>query len=240
MECPGLAENKDVDEAFLREVDDELRRAQLAGFWKRWGRLLVVAVGVGLIAFAGYLWWHQEQKRKAGELGEKLVQAFTSVDSGNEQRATAAFSELKLSGNKGYRTAAMLAEAELAMKKGDAKKAAEGFGAIAADPIAPKAYRDLALVRQTALQFDSLQPSEVIARLKPLAVAGNPWFASAGEMTAIAYLNENKPDLAGPLFAAIARDAEAPPSSRARTAQMAASLGIDAEQMKTDRAGATE
>lgn len=235
-----MADNKDIDEAFLREVDDELRRAQLVGFWKRWGRLLVVAIGLGLIAFAGYLWWHQEQKRKAGELGEKLVQAFGSVDTGNDQRATAAFSELKLSGNAGYRTAAMLAEAELALKKGDAKKAADGFAKVAADVNAPKVYRDLALVRQTALQFDSLQPQEVIARLKPLAVAGNPWFASAGEMTAIAYLNENKLDLAGPLFAAIARDEEAPPSSRARASQMAASLGIETQQIRMDQAGATE
>lgn len=219
---------KEIDQAFLREVDDELRRDQLSGWWRRWGRILLIAVGVGLIGLAGYLWWHGEQQRKAGELGEKLIQAFGSSDSGNETRAIAGFSELKLSGNKGYRAAAMLAEADLQVKKGDSAKAAASFGAIAADVNVPKAYRDLALVRQTALQFDSLKPDEVITRLKPLAVAGSPWFPAAGEMTAIAYLNENKPDLAGPLFAAIARDPEAPATSRSRAAQIAATLGIDA------------
>src|SRR3546814_4271941 len=88
----------------------------------------------------------------------------------------------------------MLVEADAAARSGDLKKAADVFGAIAADVNVPKEYRDLALVRQTAIQFDSLKPSEVIARLKPLAIAGNPWFPSAGEMTAIAYLNDNKPD----------------------------------------------
>ncbi len=236
-----MAENKEIDEAFLREVDDELRRDQLSGWWRRWGRLLLVAIGAGLIAFAGYLWWHEEHKRKAGELGEKLTQVFSNADFGNDTRATAALSQLKLSGNKGYETAAMLGEAEVAIRKGDTKKAADAFGAVAADANAPKAYRDLALVRQTALQFDGLKPAEVISRLKSLAIAGNPWFASAGEMTAIAYLNENKPDLAGPLFAAIARDNEAPPSVRTRAAQMAAALGIDAApDAKTDQAGASE
>src|SRR3546814_17664152 len=91
----------------------------------------------------------------------------------------------------------------------------------------PEAYRNLALVRQTALQFDSLKPAQVIARMKPLAIVGGPWFASAGEMTAIAYLNDNKPDLAGPLFAAIAKDKDAPASARSRAAQMAVALGID-------------
>ncbi|API59249.1 hypothetical protein BSL82_07945 [Tardibacter chloracetimidivorans] len=236
-----MAQNKEVDEAFLREVDDELRRDQLAGWWRRWGRWLVVLVGLGLIALAAWLWWQEEQKRQAGLLGETLVQAFQSAESGNETRAIAGFSELKLSGNNAYRAAAMLGEAEMAAKQGDAKKAADAFGKVAADMNVPEAYRNLALVRQTALQFDSLKPAQVIARMKPLAIAGGPWFASAGEMTAIAYLNDNKPDLAGPLFAAIAKDKDAPASARSRAAQMAVALGIDvAPDQAAGEAGATE
>jgi hypothetical protein len=236
-----LAENKEIDEAFLREVDDELRRDQLAGWWRRWGRWLVIAVGLGLVAVAAWLWWHEERERRAGVLGEQLVQAYTSLGSGNDTRASAALSDLKLSGNKAYRSAALLGEAEMAAKKGDSKKAADLFGQIAADVTVPKAYRDFALVRQTALQFDSLKPAEIIARLKPLSIAGGPWFPAAGEMTAVAYLNDNKPDLAGPLFAAIAKDQDAPPSVRARASQMAAALGIDAAPEQTaDQAGATE
>src|SRR3546814_12544488 len=118
----------------------------------------------------------------------------------------------------------MLVEADAAARSGDLKKAADVFGAIAADVNVPKEYRDLALVRQTAIQFDSLKPSEVIARLKPLAIAGNPWFPSASELTAIAYLNDNQPDLAWTLFAAIARDRESPPPSRAPATQIPPAL----------------
>src|SRR3546814_10263514 len=65
------------------------------------------------------LWWQEEQKRQAGLLGETLVQAFQSAESGNETRAIAGFSELKLSGNKAYRAAAMLGEAEMAAKRSE-------------------------------------------------------------------------------------------------------------------------
>jgi hypothetical protein len=68
----------------------------------------------------------------------------------------------------------------------------------------------------------------VIARLKPLAKPGNPWFGSAGELVAMAYLKEGKKDLAGPLFAAIAKDEDAPKSMRSRARQMAGVLGYDA------------
>jgi hypothetical protein len=40
----------------------------------------------------------------------------------------------------------------------------------------PEAYRNLGLIRATALEFDTIKPEEVIARLEPLTRPGNPWF----------------------------------------------------------------
>jgi hypothetical protein len=99
---------------------------------------------------------------------------------------------------------------------------------MAQDSSLDQPYRDLALIRQTTLEFEALQPQQVVDRLKPLAVEGAPWFGSAGEMVAIAYMKMRKPDLAGPLFAAMAKDASVPQSIRSRARQMAGLLGIDA------------
>ena len=54
--------------------------------------------------------------------------------------------------------------------------------------ISTETYRQAALVRQTALEFDTLQPRAVIQRLRPLASAGQAWFGTAGEMVGIAHL----------------------------------------------------
>src|SRR3546814_17020434 len=78
---------------------------------------------------------------------------------------------------------------------GDNKAAIAQYKAIAADTRLAPPFRDLALIRQTALEFDTLQPQEVVDRLKPLATEGNPWFGSAGEMVAIAYMTLRKPAL---------------------------------------------
>ena len=74
----------------------------------------------------------------------------------------------------------------------------------------------------------------MIDRLKPLAVPGNPWFGSAGEMVAISYLNMGKSDLAGPLFAQLAKDDNVPPTIRSRALQMAGVEGIDAVELDSD------
>ena len=54
-------------------------------------------------------------------------------------------------------------------------------------------------------EFDTLAPQKIVDRLKPLSKPGHPWFGSAGEMTAIAYMKMGKDNLAGPIFAQIAK-----------------------------------
>jgi hypothetical protein len=99
---------------------------------------------------------------------------------------------------------------------------------IASDGDAPKALRDAATLRAVAAQYDSMKPADVVARLKPLAVPGNPWFGSAAELVAMAYLDQGRQAEAGALFAAVAKDDKVPESLRSRTRQMAGLLGVDA------------
>jgi hypothetical protein len=61
-----------------------------------------------------------------------------------------------------------------------------------------------------------------------MAAPGNPWFGSAGELVGLAYLKQGRKDLAGPLFASIAKDTDVPQSLQTRARQMAGVLGYDA------------
>jgi hypothetical protein len=119
-------------------------------------------------------------------------------------------------------------QAGIAMEQGRKAEAAKLYAAVAADGAMPQPYRDLATIRQVAIDFDTLPPATVIARLKPLAIPGNAWFGSAGELVAAAYLKQGKPELAGPLFAQIAKDPKVPETLRTRTRQMSGLLGVDA------------
>lgn len=223
-----MASTPPSSEAFMREVDEELRRDQMATIWQRWGRLMLIGLVVALAAFGGWLWWQHEQTLKAEAQGETASQILRDLSEGKEQGAEARLKPLADSKVDGYRAAAKLATAGLRVTANDTKGAIAGFKAVAEDASLAKPYRDLALIRWTATEYDTLKPQQVIDRLKPLAVKGNPWFGSAGEMVAIAYLNMNKPELAGPLFGEIARDQAVPDTIRQRAVQMAGLLGVDA------------
>ncbi|MDQ3471514.1 MAG: hypothetical protein M3428_03930, partial [Pseudomonadota bacterium] len=125
------------------------------------------------------------------------------------------------------RASALLTEAAIALEANDRSTALAKYKALS-DGGMPEAYQQLGLVRATALEFDSLKPEEVIARMQPLTKAGEPWFGAAGELTAMAYLKQGQRQPAARLFAQIAADRTVPETVRSRATQIAGTLGVDA------------
>lgn len=223
-----MAQPPDINETFLREVDENLRRDRLQDFGKKYGIWLIAAVVLFLAATGGWIYWQQRQAQQSGEQVEQLAQIYRNFGAGDLTSGSQKLDELGKSGSEGVRTSALFASAALAIEQNNLKLATDKFREIAADDGLPKPYRDLALIRQTALEFDRLKPEEVISRLEPLAKPGQPWFGSAGEMTATALIKQGKKEEAGRLYASIAKDSTVPDAIRARSVQIASSLGVDA------------
>jgi hypothetical protein len=223
-----LAQPPDISETFVREVDENLRRDQLRDFFKAYGSWVAAAVILFLLASGGFIWWKQHQVERAQGQVEQIAQVYKDVGSGHTSRSQQQLDELAKSGSKSVRASALFARAALALQQSDAKLATATYKSIAEDSGMPRPYRDAALIRQTALEFDQLQPQAIIARLEPLAKPGEPWFGTAGEMTAMAMIKQGNRQQAGELFAAIAKDKSVPDSIRDRSIQLAGSLGVDA------------
>jgi hypothetical protein len=224
-------------DTFLKEVDEELRKEQVNQFVARYGWWIFAAVVLVLGAIGGAIWWQGRQQAEAAEQGETLVDALETIDAGNRSAASPKIGELAASDIDGYRVAALFARASNQAEAGQSAAAVATLRSIADDQDVAEPYRQAALIRQTALEFDQLQPQVVIRRLGPLARPGQPWFGSAGEMVGLAHLKMRRPDLAGAMFQRVGRDESVPASIRTRAVQMAGSLGYDA--MPEQEAGAT-
>jgi hypothetical protein len=222
-----LAMPPTTDDAFLREVDDELRRDDLLTFWQRWKFWLIGGLGGGLALFGGSIWWNNHTSKAAGEAGESFERGLIAASEGKDADATKALAPLATGDNEGYRASTQLLQAAMALEKRDIKQASVLYGQVANDTSVAQPWRDLALVRQTHIQFETMKPQDVIARLKPLAVKGNPWFGSAGELTALSYMKLGNKAEAGKLFGAIYKDESVPESLRSRAVKMAGVLGVD-------------
>ncbi len=215
-------------DVFMREVDEALRQDEMLGAVKRWGRPIGAAVAVALLGLAGYLWWEHSTKQAAGERGEQMTIALDRVEQGRLDLADKQLEPLAKDSHGGTAAVAQIMRANIALQQNRKDEALRLYNAVAANADAPKPLRDLATIRGVAANFDAMAPQQVVDKLKPLAVPGNPWFGAAGELTGLAYLKMNRNDLAGPLFASVSRDKDTPETLRARTRQMAGLLGVDA------------
>ena len=224
-----MAQPPDISETFVREVDENLRRDQLRDIAKKYAGWAIALVILFLAASGGFIYWQDRQKKQSEKAVEQLAQIYTAIGKGQIGSAPKQLDDLSDEHAKAVRASAQFGRAAVAIQQGDLKLATDKFRALANDTSLPKPFRDLALIRQTSLEFDSLKPEEVIARMQPLAAKpGMPWFGSAGELTAMALLKQGQTARAGHLFSQIAHDQQAPEELRGRAVQMASTLGVDA------------
>ncbi|MEP3050008.1 MAG: tetratricopeptide repeat protein [Erythrobacter sp.] len=216
------------DEVALREIDEAVRKDDLDQFAKKYGALLLGGLAAILLAFGGYLYWDGQKEAELELQSEQLVQALDQAEVGNFAAASESVADVAANADGGARASALMLQAGAAIEQGNPDQAVELYAQVSADESAPPALRDLATIREMATNYDDREPAEVIDRLSALAVPGNAFFGSAGELTAMAHLNAGENEQAGTLFAAIAKDEDVPQSLRARARQMAGLLGIDA------------
>ena len=220
--------SKPEDDVIIREIDEAVRQDDAAQFFKKYGAIIAGVIIAGLLGLGGYLFWKSRTESNLEAQSEQLVSVLDYAQAQDYRSVDERIDPLLDNEVAGIRTSARFLEAGAALDRGETDKAVEFYAAIANDEEAPKALRDLARIREVASNYDAREPADVIARLEDLAVPGNPFFASAAELVAMAQLEAGDEQAAGTLFAAIAKDDEQPESLRSRARQMAGLLGIDA------------
>lgn len=214
---------------FMREVDDAVREDLLRTGFARFGRPIIALVVVGLIAFAGWLFWQNNAAQEAGARGRAFTAALDAFDQARPKAAIDAAAPFARGDDPAYRAAALMVQGNAATAQDDLRTAAARFGAVANDSGVPQAVRDVALLRQTLAEFDTLAPEAVVARLRGLvAQPDSAAFPSAAELTALAEMRRGNDQVARRLFQQIAEADGVADSLKSRATQMASMLAAPA------------
>ncbi|WP_086619406.1 tetratricopeptide repeat protein [Erythrobacter tepidarius] len=216
------------DDILIREIDEAVRQDDALEFLRNHGPKLLGGIIALIAGLGGYMVWDNYREGQLETQSETLISALDAANQRDFAGASEKVAPLLDDGSAGARTAARMLQAAAALEQGEVDKASGLYQQVAADADAPPALRDLATIRDVAARYDRMKPADVIAKLGPLAKPDNPWFGSAGELVAMAYLESGNRAEAGKLFAQIAKDEEQPDTLRSRARQMAGLLGVDA------------
>lgn len=224
---PGNDKRDREQDMFMREVDEAVRQDEVTNFAKKYGWPLGIAFVAIMAAYGGWLFWNSSSEAAMEERSEALVQAIDELEAGNMGIADGELAFLS-GGDDGVAAAAAMLRAGIAIEQDRPEDAAALFDQVANNADLPAEIRDIAAIRSVSVMYDTLDPADIIARIGPIAVPGNPYYGSAGELVAHAYLAQGQEDQAGSLLVAISQDDNVPSTLRGRTRQLAGMLGFDA------------
>ena len=236
------------------EVDEDVRREELAQLWKKYGHYLFVLACLVLAAVAAWVFWDKWQDSKADELGAAYNAAAKLAQEGKHGEAEAAFAKIAAEGTPGYRALAQLRVADQIASR-DVPAAAAEYDRIAAAMASQQPmFSQLAAVRAATLLVDSAGYGEIDRRLEPLTSCVPPaatWYSwvrsfyrsksdgctafrhTARELLALsAWRNGDTAD-ARRWVEAAQSDPEAPQGVRQRMELLAAILPADAGNPRT-------
>lgn len=207
----------------FREIEDELRRENLLKLWKKYAKYIIAVVVLALLIAGGVVAWLDYQQSRHEAEGTRYSNALILLREGKQAEAVQAFGDLADEGG-GYAVLAAFEHAELLAKKGDQKGAVTAYERLAEnDSIGPD-LRQLAVLLSVMHALPNGDPHKTVERLKPLTASGNPWRASALDLTAAAELKAGNRSGARDIYQKLADDLAAPQGLRARAAELAAAL----------------
>ena len=207
----------------FREIDEELRRDNLLKLWSRYGKYVIMAVVLAVAIAGAIVAWREHQAAERRAQAGRYSSALALVRDGKNADAAKLFAMLSQEGG-GYGVLAAFEEAELLAKTGDRKAAIAAYDRLAGWSALDAEFRDLAALMSVMHGLPDGDPKAAVERLQPLSQNGNPWRASALELTAAAKLKAGDRSGALEIYKTLSDDLNAPQRMRARAAEMAKAL----------------
>ncbi len=205
------------------EVEDELRRDRAERLWKKYWPAIASIAAIVVIGVSGWRYYDYAEAQKSAAAGARFEAALQLAKDGKTDEADAALRAIAKDAPTGYRMLASFREAaELAGK--DKAAAVKAYDAMAADQSLQPIYRDLAKLRAAFLLVDTAPTADMVARLEPLTMAGQPWRNAARELIGLSAYRTGDRALAEKHFSSIQIDADAPEGVRRRADFMLALL----------------
>jgi hypothetical protein len=208
----------------FREIDEELRRDNVAKLWKRYGNYVIAVAIVIVVATAAIVIWRDYEEGQRAEQSLAYSAAVAAARNTGPEAGVQALAPVIADAQAPYSVLARFQAAALLAEQGDSAGALGEYDALSKDSAVPERLRELATVLYGLHALDTVEPAEIIARLEPLTAAGSPWRYSAMELTGLAARRSGDTARAREIFTTLADDLDAPQALRGRAAEMLAAL----------------
>lgn len=204
-----------MSDAFIREVDEDLRQKQLNSLWKKYGKFIIgIAIGIVVIVGGRAIYYNVVESKYIEQ-----ATAFSNALKSEAGSISTALDPLLTGDVDGYEIIAAFKKAELAVNDGNDAAAAEIFDQFIASSTVPQIYKDLAAVQASLLVIDTETTDQIRSRLALILNGDSGYRYLAEELVALSELRSGDVDGASTRFKALTENLEVSGSIKARVEQ---------------------
>ncbi len=223
----------------FREVEQEMRREQMAQLWRKYGAYVVATALVIVLAVGGYQGWAWWQSSRAASDGAAFVQASTLQQTGEQDAAVQTFSALAEDGTGSYSALAELRLAAIAAANGETDEAVQAYDRVAESASDPM-LRGFARIQAATLLVDTADPAEIEQRIGDMRDDATPWRHSARELLALSAYKADQNDKASLIYQELLSDSDTPGPMRRRAQMMLELINAPAAAQTSDAAAVVQ
>jgi hypothetical protein len=214
----------DTNDSFKKEIEEELRREQMAALWNKYGTYLIAAVAAVVFAIAGYKFWQSSQLTAAQKAGASYSEAVELAKQGKADEALKAFEALSESAPGGYAGLTQLQIAGAQRQAGKVEEAIKTYEQVSSASSVDTVLRDYATLQIAALQVGKADFTTIKNRLNDLLADDNAYRYSARELVGLAAFQAGNMTEARTAYDQLAGDVSTPPGLLQRTRMMLARI----------------
>ena len=190
-----------IQDAFIREVDEDLKNESLKKLWDKYGLLItifVVAVLTLAVSYESLKAWYI---RRAENWSEAYAVALTLQSQGRYEESSQALSTIIDKKFGSFADLAKMQQVNVLLDNGKTTEALELLSKISADTSFNHQLRDVATIKLASYKQDEASFEEMEKLLSTItADPKNAWYAFAQDMLAMVLIRDGKVDEAKTIY----------------------------------------
>lgn len=190
-----------MQDAFIREVDEDLKNESLKKLWDKYGLLITICVVAVLTLAVSYESLKAWYIRRAENWSDAYAVALTLQSQGKYEESSQALSMIIDKKFGSFADLAKMQQINVLLDSGKADEAQDLMSQIIADKSFNAQLRDVATVKLASYKQDNASFQEMATLLSPITSnSKNAWYAFANEMLAMVHVRDGNVEEAKSIF----------------------------------------
>ncbi len=186
-------QHNDLEDAFIREIDEELKNEKIKKLWDKYGLFIILFVVVAVFSAVSFETFQAWKDKRNQEMSDSFAYALNLQNQGRFAESQEVLTSIKNSNRGIYTNIAQMQIVNLLIEQKQFDKAISELEQIVADEAFNPQMRDVARLKLASYKLNTASAEEINALLAPLTDKQNVWNNTAKELLAMRALRDNDP-----------------------------------------------